>query len=358
MNVNNRAWLDRKYLNIISSRLSRFKWKSHDHANHRCPLCGDSQKSLVKARGNHFVHKGSFVYKCHNCGAAMSSASFIKIIDPSLFDEYRFELFTLSDDHSIKPKESKEKKLQYNQSSGLNDFVKVINKKKDSVVSDIMDRCDKLKDDHDAIKYLKSRNIPENRYKDIYYIDDMSKFKDVYPDLQENSGCVAGDKRLVFPTFNRKGDIVGYTCRTLDPRNPKRYIIVKVKEDENLIFGYDKVDLNKPIIVVEGPVDSLFLSNCVATNGANLKIITDYLPIDKSILVFDNQPRNKSLCKIISRAIEQGLTVSLLPSGLPGKDINQMIQSGMTSKEIEDMIFSNASKGLEAKIKFEYWRKV
>ena len=35
------------------------------------------------------------------------------------------------------------------------------------------------------------------------------------------------------------------------------------------IFGLNRIDKSKPIYVVEGPIDSLFLDNCVAVAGSS-----------------------------------------------------------------------------------------
>ena len=57
-------FIEQKYLNIVSSQLSRFK-KTNDFLwNFRCPYCGDSQKSTTKARGFVFRKEQNLIYKC------------------------------------------------------------------------------------------------------------------------------------------------------------------------------------------------------------------------------------------------------------------------------------------------------
>ena len=36
------------------------------------------------------------------------------------------------------------------------------------------------------------------------------------------------------------------------------------------IFGLERVNFTKQVKIVEGPIDSLFISNCVAAAGADL----------------------------------------------------------------------------------------
>ena len=54
----------------------------------RCPYCGDSQKSQLKARG-HVVEKwGKRFFKCHNCGLSKLFDQFLKDVDAELYAEY------------------------------------------------------------------------------------------------------------------------------------------------------------------------------------------------------------------------------------------------------------------------------
>ena len=49
------SYIDTKFLNLLSTRLPKFKRKSDKLYNFRCPHCGDSKKSSNKARG--FVYE-------------------------------------------------------------------------------------------------------------------------------------------------------------------------------------------------------------------------------------------------------------------------------------------------------------
>jgi hypothetical protein len=40
---------------------------------------------------------------------------------------------------------------------------------------------------------------------------------------------------------------------------------------DNLIYGEERIDIKKQIYCVEGPLDSLFLPNCLAIAGLNFK---------------------------------------------------------------------------------------
>ena len=119
------------------------------------------------------------------------------------------------------------------------------------------------------------------------------------------------------------------------------------------IFGLNRIDKNKPLFAVEGPIDSLFLDNCIAVAGADF----NKLPLDYTI-IFDNERRNKELLKQIDKTIDRGYKVVLWPDNLKEKDINDMILSGKTKQEIKLTIEENTYQGNMAKMRLTTWRKV
>ena len=90
------SYIDLKFINDISSRLTLFKKKGDYLFNFRCPHCGDSKKNKTKARGFFYRVKNDMFFKCHNCGTGQSLANFIKFIDPKLYEEYLLERYKRS----------------------------------------------------------------------------------------------------------------------------------------------------------------------------------------------------------------------------------------------------------------------
>ncbi len=86
-------YIDSKYIGILGVRLEQFKKKGKALWNFRCPLCGDSAKDKLKARGYIFENKGDALYKCHNCGVATGLSQLIEHVAPSLKREYVLEKF-------------------------------------------------------------------------------------------------------------------------------------------------------------------------------------------------------------------------------------------------------------------------
>ena len=143
-----------------------------------------------------------------------------------------------------------------------------------------------------------------------------------------------------------------YQGRAFGNEIPK-YITIKLDSDADKIFGLDKVDMNKKIYVVEGPIDSLFLDNCIAVAGSDFGNVEGDLTV-----IYDNEPRNKELVKQIQKTINGGRSIVLWPDNMKEKDINDMILSGYTKSEIQKIIKDNTFEGVSAKLRFTGWKKI
>jgi hypothetical protein len=75
------------------------------------------------------------------------------------------------------------------------------------------------------------------------------------------------------------------------------------------------------------------------------------------VLIYDIQPRNRDLVKQIEKSIDKGYKICLFPESVKGKDINEMIQNGLTAEEIKDIIDKNTFSGLQAKLEFVRWKR-
>ena len=108
--------------------------------------------------------------------------------------------------------------------------------------------------------------------------------------------------------------------------------------------------------MVEGPIDSLFLDNCLAVAGSS-NFAKD-VPKENTTIVFDNERRNKEILIQIEQIIDKGYNVVLWPDDVKEKDINDMILSGKTKEEVQTIIKNNTYQGNMAKIRFSKWRKI
>lgn len=333
-------FLDQKYLSLISNRLPLFRKKKDGVYNCRCIVCGDSSKKKNKARGYFFNNKNKLMYKCFNCDASMYFSTFLKTIDAALFNEYSLESYVEG-----KPLSNTQPEIVFEQPQ--------FKPKEERLLDKLLDRLDSLPEDHEAVQFCLKRKIPKNRFDKIYFIKnikDIVQLNDTYKESIRTE-----EPRIVFPFYDEEGLLTAVTCRAIRGE-ALRYITVKVANDKPLIFGLDSVDKNKDIYVVEGPIDSLFIQNSVAISGTSLdKVNFTSLDKDRLIVVFDNQPRNKEVCNIISKTIDKDYKVVIWPQTIEEKDINDMVLAG---KNVSQIISKNAFRGLEAKAKFIGWKRV
>ena len=329
-------WIDRKYVGMVSNRLDRYVVKSSQPftANFRCPVCGDSQKNKWKARGYLFSKKGGIFYKCHNCSFSSNFSNLLKHIDPMMHKQYVFEKF----------REGKQS------NTSLPNFTFEQPKFKTKTVLDELLAPVK---DTEAQKYLEARQVPDKVWSSLYYVDDSQKLEQL---SEAYEGRILGsDPRLVIPFYNREGNLVGVNCRALNDSN-LRYITVRLDDSQPMIYNLDKVDTDRTVYVTEGPIDAMFVDNAVAVGNSDLAAITKVIPKDKVVLVFDNQPRNVQVVKILEEAAANGFRAVVWPSSLLQKDINDMVLHGVN--DVQSIIDNNTLHGLALTVRINQWKKV
>jgi transcription elongation factor Elf1 len=330
------SYIDTKYLNIISPYLQQFKKKGDNLWNFRCPYCGDSQKSRTKARGFVFRKKNDLFFKCHNCGVGASLGNLVKTIDSKTYKDYIMERYK----KGVETRSSPQPEFKFNapvfRKKGILEGLKSIKN---------------LPDDHPAKQIVEKRKLPEESLCDLYLCESFYKFTNSI--IKGKFPSLGGDHpRLIIPFRGEDGEVFAYQGRAFGDEQPK-YITIKIDADRDKIFGLDKVDKSKPILVVEGPLDSLFLDNCIAVAGADFSNMEGDLTV-----IYDNEPRNKEINKQIEKTIDQGKSVCLWPDNIEYKDINDMIIAGYSKKEIQDIITNNTFSGVAAKLRFADWRRI
>ncbi len=330
--------LEEEYLRRISYKLQNFKAKGNHVYNFRCPICSDSEKKKNKARGYAFDKSGSLVIWCHNCNHEFRSIDkFLQHLDPLLYKEYVLEKF----------KHKQNMKINHSNPSPVQTKKYIPN------IFDGLDQIKDLDDAHPAKKYCIKRKIPIDKF-EFYYVEKFIEWTwgntDKFLSLKEKS--FEEHERIIIPFRARDKHIVGYTARVLGEIEPKYYRIFIDNDEKEKFFGIDRINNSKPILVVEGEIDSLFLDNCIAVSNGKL----DAYPDKNAIKIPDIDRRNPHIMNGVKKLIDSGHKVCMLPEDLPGKDINEMIQQGLTQDQIQDIIMKNVYQGLEAQLKFNKWR--
>jgi len=320
--------VDSKYIGLISSRLQKFKRVKADLYNFRCPICGDSQKHKNKARGYIYPLKADMNFKCHNCGASTTFNNFLKTIDSTLHKQYVMEKFKERNvgRGSIIP----EPKFNFKKPV----FRSKLNLPRASEVPI-------------ATKYLEKRRINPNLF---YFTNEFQKWTNTHKQTFNNIN--KDESRVIIPLHDTEKNLIGFQGRSLGP-NSVKYITVMLSEDAPKIYGLDKIDETKPIFITEGPFDSTFVENSVAMCGSDLDVRT--FGWSNYIWVFDNEPRNREIVERIDKTISRGDKIVIWPKQIVEKDINDMVLSG---HDIMPILKSNTYSGLEAKVKFNNWKKV
>ena len=331
-------WIDRKFLLLLSPKLEGFKQKNTNLYTFRCCYCGDSQKVKSKTRGFVYSKNSNYFFTCFNCGKGTTLRNLISFLDPFLEKEYVLENFQ-------ETYGTQERKVEIDKPN-----VPVFQKTEKKIDLPLISELD---DSNVAKKYLLDRKIPEKALKSLYFSEDFKQFVESVSDVKlEQTG-----PRIIIPFFSRSGELIAFQGRALD-KYSMRYITVKINPDSDKIFGLDTVDPMKPIYVVEGPFDSLFLPNCLATADSNLSVVGNVFDKSKLILVPDNEPRNKNIVRNIGKFIKNGFSVCLLPETFKEKDINDAIINGLTETELLSIINEHTYTGLQAELEFMTWRKL
>ena len=319
--------VDSKYISLVSSRLQKFKRVKADLYNFRCPICGDSQKNKSKTRGYLYTIKADVNFKCHNCGSSMTFSSFLKKIDTTMHKQYVFERFKNNKTGRGTVVEEPKFKFEAPKFSPKMDLPRA------SEIST-------------AKLYLEKRGLDPTKF---YY---TNKFKAWVNTLVEKFDNIEYDEpRIIIPIIY-ENQLIGFQGRALGP-NSVKYITIMLEDNAPKVYGIDKINEKKPIYIVEGPFDSHFLENSVAMVGADL----DIRPFGWSnhIWVFDNEPRNREIVNRISKTIDKGEQVVIWPNHILEKDLNDMVLSG---HDVQSMVESNTYEGLEAKLKFNTWKRI
>ena len=326
-------YIDVKYINLISTSLERFKQNHTNLWNFRCPICGDSEKNQNKRRGFIYEKSNKYFYRCHNCDYGTTFNKFLEKVNPVLHKEY------ITERYKEKRSESKAIIPKFNFTPKFNHVLQGLS------------TIDSLFDKHPAKFYLRNRKIPKKYFSKLYF---CTKFKEWTNKVIPNKfrSLKRDTPRLVIPFFDEKNNIIGYQGRSFDPKDQCKYITIKLEGVENLIFGQERLNINKKQYCVEGPLDSLFLPNCLAIAGLNFKGVGL-----SSIIVLDNEKRNKQIKEALNKLIINGYSVCIWPDSVNEKDINEMIIGGKTTDDIVKIIDDNTYSGLQADFQLSQWKR-
>ena len=275
-----------------------------------------------------YVVKNNTNFKCHNCGASLSLNNFIKKLDTTLHKQYTLEKF--KEGHTGRSFVVDEPEFN---------FKKPVFKKKLNLP--------KASENSVANNYLVKRKLNPEKF---YYTDKFKEWSNTQK--QTFDSTYRDEPRIIIPMYDTEKNLIGFQGRSLVP-NSVKYITVMLDDDSPKLYGLETIDEEKPIYIVEGPFDSTFVENAVAMCGSDVDIRS--LGWGDHIWVLDNEPRNREIVNRIAKLIDRGEKVVIWGNNIVEKDINDMVLAG---HDVMSMIKLNTYSGLEAKVKFNSWKKV
>lgn len=295
----------------------------HGRYNMRCPICGDSHKSMTKKRGWYYPDTCS--YFCFNCSTAMTGLKFLEFLSGDNFDEIKAEYIKYKIKHNSDP---------------LN-----IVKKYDTELScmskihPIVNKVWKNELTEDAKNYLKNRLVF-----DAPFLKDK-KFFSVY-DKENNE--------YIFIPWIVNGTEAYYQINDFKKVDKFGRKYSFPKDTEKLIYGLDDIDISWPyIICFEGVYDSLFVKNGVCIGGKFLtafqeKLLKERYPRHQIVLSFDNDEAGLTAMKksIIEHPIDFKY-FKWFSGETKQKDINDFVLSSgnvhsfENKEDLEKMIVSS-----------------
>lgn len=327
--------------------------------NFACPCCGDSSTDIRKKRGNLFLD--SLSYHCYNCGEHMGINSFLNRFDESLSNEDKIAV------HEIQQNSKKfERRTSQQQSSMSMSILERVAIPK-SILFKSLGVVTPYKNEF-ASDYLKSRMIDIKLWKYFAY--------------KPNT------KELYILNITPSDRVIGYQIRQLDPNSKKaRYItksLTKMYDDifkrdisgiveklllkeelgekyineedgiENIVFNLDKlsgmfnimnINLSQTITVMEGPIDSLAISNSIALQGASKKLNGFFDEVENVRYIFDNDMTGKEMSikklKDHKNVFLWTMYLKKIHSDIKIKDINDLQKNNMLNMELIDKCFSD-----------------
>jgi hypothetical protein len=271
--------------------------------------------------------KADVNFKCHNCGASMTLSGFLKHLDPVLHKQYVFERFK----------------------QGTTGRATVVEEPKFNFETPKFKtkiRLPKASENPSSDGYLTARKLDSTQF---YYAEGFKKFVNTLKQTFEDTKY--DEERIIIPLYYEK-NLIGLQGRSLGPSKVK-YITVMLNDDAPKIYGLDNIRKDAPVYITEGPFDSTFIRNSIAMCGADANV--DRWGISNPVWIYDNEPRNIEIVRRIGNTIDSGDSVVIWPNSIDDKDINDMVMSGL---DVQSVIESNTYSGLEAKLKFNTWKKI
>lgn len=331
----------------------------HDRWNFACPYCNDGRTDPRKKRGN--IYLDNFGFKCFNCGHSSGINKFLSDFGEELSSEDKIVV------HNIQQKAKKfEKKVSSSQGSMsmiLLDKLaipKMILFKQLGIISPYKNNI--------ASNYLKSRMIDIKNWKyfafnplsnELYILNITPsdrvigfQIRQLNPDSVKSRYLSKRLTKIYSDVFNK--DISPIVEKLLlQIPNGDKYIneedgidnIIANLDRLSGIFNIMNINMNHPITILEGPIDSLAIDNSIALQGASKQLDGFFDDVENVRYLFDNDKTGKEMTL---KKLKSHKTVFLWTQYLDMihtrekvKDVNDLQKMNLFNQDALEKCFSN-----------------
>jgi len=282
-----------KYLRLAVNNIHGCIIKPN-HINFRCNVCGDGKKKSNK-RGHLRISRSKkdyqefWSYKCFNVGCraeehAWPAENWLKFTSPYLYQNYVEEAFGIKQPNiiQIKKKEKARKECEKNRLENIRKKELNIRKEKNAIkyFLPITSKSVKHRELLDkALNLCISRKIPENVWTK-WYVSTNGLYKN----------------RMIIPFYDNKGKIYYYQARDLVGNKPK--YLNRIQNKDQALYNIYNIDKDKPVVLLEGVIDCLFIPNSIAMLGLSFSPkVSDILNGLDAHYLLDNDEAGKGKSK-------------------------------------------------------------
>lgn len=317
--------------------------QSGQHFLARCLLCGDSKKSQYKKRFNLNWNNGIPGYHCWNCGESGNFYKIYSIVKGITYEQAIAEL------NKYKKEEITKKLKKYRKS-------KISSKSEEFNFNQILNDCYSINSNPDSI--LGNR-----------YVDELKKF---YKNRKIPLDCdifvaYKGDykTRFIIPLYDENKNIIYFQARRVPGTKKEPKYKNPVKPKELIIPNKHKFDIERPIVITEGILDSYVLG----TQGTSClgKEVSEYflskifkICKKRPILALDNDLEGyKSLFKFLRKnKFSKRINYFIHPINFRKyKDLNS-IACGENLQNVYEVVISNSVDYTKAILKLKNFSKL
>ena len=79
---------------------------------------------------------------------------------------------------------------------------------------------------------------------------------------------------------------------------------------------------------------------------------------EKVTYIFDNEPRNKEIIQRMEKIIDLGYNIFIWPNEIQLKDVNDLIMTGVSKIQLDEIISINTYSNLSAKQALVQYKKI